>query len=434
MSTSEVLGFCFPVDADRAVEFAKNTFQDFSLSAVVIGIAGFSLSALLSYLFVASVRIPMLLRFAVWLSIIVVLLVFSGGAFFVFQEAKDAEYRSGSDSVSKIQIRLLKGLASFLAIMAGLWLCLIVFLRHKIALAISLLHETSKAVVSMPLMMLSPFFNVAIIAMFTLIWIIYCVYIVTSGEIVDTTVNGYTYKEVRVSEEARKALLFMAFMWLWTACFVHGASQWICAHTVLTWYFRPINGSVGSIQVIRSTFVFIRYHIGTVAFGSLLLAIIQAFRAVLVYIKAKLKNKESRIVKLTICFCSCCLFCLSKIIKFIDRNAYIHSSLGGTSFCVSAKRAFGLILRNLGRVATVSVLSSVVIYVGKVSVTVSSAGIAYYYMKYYMTEDMNGYVVPTLFVAVIAYFCSSLFLDTISMTSDTVLQVTKCLNTIKCLL
>lgn len=422
-STSTVLGFCIPIDATRAVAFAENTVKDFAVIFLLAAIAGFVLSGVLSYFFLVSVRIPCLLRFAVWISILVVFVLLVAGAYLILGEAAAQEAKDGADAVADIQIHLLKGLGISLAVSAGLWLCLVIYLREKIALAISLIYETSKAVTAIPLLMVSPFFNGLIIAAFTFLWITLCCYLVTSGDVEDVHSNGYVYKEVRVSEQAKYAICFMAFIWLWTAFFVHAASQWVCAHAVLTWYFRPENVSVGSSQMIKSTGVLIKYHVGTVAFGSLILTLVQLLRVIFLYIKKKLKDRSTFPVKVALCCCSCCLFCLAKCIKFLDKHAYIHSALSGTAFCSSAKRAFGLILRNLGRVATISVLSNLVVFVGKVSVTLCSAGIAYYYMKLYMKDRLNGLVVPTLFVAVIAYVCSSLFLDTVTMTSDTVLQV-----------
>ena len=184
---------------------------------------------------------------------------------------------------------------------------------------------------------------------------------------------------------------------------------------------------ISSGQIFDSTKLLLRFHSGTIAFGSLLVAIVQSIRAVLTYIKLKMEgNDPTKLIKCLLCCCSCCLWCLEKFIKFIDKHAYIQCAMNGTPFCFSARRAFGLLFRNLGRVATLSVLSNMVITVGKVTVTISCAGIAYYVMRYHMEADLNGYVVPTLFTGLIAYFCSSVFLDTISITSDTLLQVRNC--------
>jgi solute carrier family 44 protein 1 (choline transporter-like protein) len=424
LTTSAVLQFCIPVDTRRAVEFADNTFEDFFRAAPVIGLLGFMLAAIVSIAFVLSVQVPCCLRIAVWTSVWVVFLVCAGGAYFLLEEGAAQQRRDDSRSLSHIQILLLKALGGILAIVAALWFCLFAYLRDKIALAISLIQKTTKAILAIPVLMIAPLLNVIVIGGFSIIWIIYSIYVVTSGDIITvTTSTGYSYKEARLDRQDNYNLIYLAFMWLWTAMFILDAGQWICAHTVLSYYFTVEWGRVGSWQLFRSTGVFVRYHMGTVAFGSLILTLIQFTRTVLLYIKAKLGDKGNILVKMSLCCCSCCLCCLSKCIKFIDKHAYIQSALNGTAFCTSARRAFGLLLRNLGSVATISVVSNLVIFVGKVSVTVCCAGLSYYYISQYMTERVNGFVIPVMFVGVIAYVCSSVFLDAISMTSDTVLQV-----------
>lgn len=47
------------------------------------------------------------------------------------------------------------------------------------------------------------------------------------------------------------------------------------------------------------------------------------------------------------CCCRCCLWCLEKCLKFINKNAYIETALYGLDFCNAACKAFGTILRNL---------------------------------------------------------------------------------------
>jgi len=66
-----------------------------------------------------------------------------------------------------------------------------------------------------------------------------------------------------------------------------------------------------------------RYHTGSLAFGSLIIAIIQVIRIILEYIDHKLKGKENKVVKFIICCCKCCFWCLEKFMKFLNRNAYI---------------------------------------------------------------------------------------------------------------
>ena len=103
-----------------------------------------------------------------------------------------------------------------------------------------------------------------------------------------------------------------------------------------------------------------RYHLGSLAFGSLIIAIVQMIRVLLEYVDAKLKGKENPVAKFFIkwvnwsfsskklsvqdewqhyvfyyfrivycvyvCFfrcLKCCFWCLEKFLKFLNKNAYI---------------------------------------------------------------------------------------------------------------
>ena len=224
---------------------------------------------------------------------------------------------------------------------------------------------------------------------------------------------------------AQEILLYHYFLHR-TVAFIKGSGLFVTSHSVLMWYFKHAKTSIESRQIVESTKLLLRYHTGTIAFGSLLLAVVQFLRIILTYVQQKLEKKDpTKLLKCLFCCCQCCLWCLEKFIKFVDKHAYIQCAMNGKNFCHSARRAFGLLFRNMGRVATLSVLSNLVIVVGKISVTLTCAGIAYYYMRYHQHSSMNGYVVPTLFTGLIAYISSSVFLDVISITSDTLLQVIK---------
>lgn len=79
------------------------------------------------------------------------------------------------------------------------------------------------------------------------------------------------------------------------------------------------------------TFTGARYHLGTAAFGSLVIAIVQIIRAMLAYTQAKLEAMTrsstdfvTRLAKALMCCCQCCLCCLEKVLKFISSNACVR--------------------------------------------------------------------------------------------------------------
>lgn len=102
----------------------------------------------------------------------------------------------------------------------------------------------------------------------------------------------------------------------------------------------------------RNIYVY-RYHVGTLAFGSLIITICRLIRVAIEYIDHKLKKYDNGFITAMMCCCKCFFWCLEKFLKFINKNAYIMCAIHGRNFCMSAKDAFNLLMRNLVRVFVV---------------------------------------------------------------------------------
>lgn len=81
---------------------------------------------------------------------------------------------------------------------------------------------------------------------------------------------------------------------------------------------------------------------GTVAFGSLIIAIINSLRLLINCVRS---NAQS------VCF-SCLERCgimelFDRFIRYISRNAYVACAIFGSNLIKSAKNAFDLIIRNV---------------------------------------------------------------------------------------
>ena len=81
----------------------------------------------------------------------------------------------------------------------------------------------------------------------------------------------------------------------------------------------PILSSVGRL---------VRYHLGSVAFGSFIIALVKLIRIIMKFVEWLLTRKDTGAVgKATeVCLkvCSCCMWCLEKILKYLNKNAYIE--------------------------------------------------------------------------------------------------------------
>ena len=67
-----------------------------------------------------------------------------------------------------------------------------------------------------------------------------------------------------------------------------------------------------------------RFHSGSIAFGALLIALVQLARALLAYTQKKLDGKTGKVAKALLCMLQCCLWCFEKVLRYINRQAYIE--------------------------------------------------------------------------------------------------------------
>ena len=107
-----------------------------------------------------------------------------------------------------------------------------------------------------------------------------------------------------------------------------GATQFIISAACAIWYFTSTSDSNGSGSVTTGVYWVFRYHLGSIAFGAFLIALVQLIRIIFEYYANKIEkaNKENPVVKCLLCATRCYLDCLERFIKFITKNAYIQVS------------------------------------------------------------------------------------------------------------
>lgn len=201
--------------------------------------------------------------------------------------------------------------------------------------------------------------------------------------------------------------------------------QLVNALAVSSWYFTRQKSAQMNFNVIWAVKTAFFYHMGSVAFGSLIIAIIKTIRAIVAYIQRKCNEiKDPRIKKIAMCILcciQCCLWCIEKCMKFINKNAYIQIAIFGYSFCKAARKAFFLILRNILRITAVAIVSTFVSGLGKMFICSGTVFLAYLYFAY---ADLDLYTLytPLFFVFFISYFVADVFLETFEMAISTILQ------------
>ena len=114
----------------------------------------------------------------------------------------------------------------------------------------------------------------------------------------------------------------------------------------------------------------LRYHLGTVAVGSFILAVVQLARLSVEYLNEKIQRASSsnKIFNGIIWGLRGCFFFLEKVIKYINRNAFVMTAMVGSGFWKSSQDAFHLITKNIVRGFFVNQVTDFVMMLGKIFV------------------------------------------------------------------
>jgi len=342
------------------------------------------------------------------------------------------------------------------AVTLAIVLLLVIFLRNRIRIAVALIKEASKAVGSITSSLIFPLFP-WLLQLLVFGWFVSVMLFLASsthpvhkammGNCVCNTSNG-TYKngdvcdpdtfgdclsqcsssiascQVTYEKEQYVDYLhaFNIFGIFWGLFFVSAFGEMVLAGTFATWYWTFNKSDVPFFTVTASIGRTCRYHLGTLAFGSLILAICRIIRVILEYINHKLSKYDNAFVKGIMCCCRCFFWCLEKFIKFINRNAYIMCAIHGKNFCRSARNAFNLLMRNIIRVFVLDKVTDFLLLMGKLMITAGMCALAFYVFANDLQSEnyvLNYTIVPVLIIGFGTFFIANIFFGVYAMAVDT---------------
>jgi hypothetical protein len=131
------------------------------------------------------------------------------------------------------------------------------------------------------------------------------------------------------------AMAFLLFLsYYWTHQVLNNTMHVTTAGVIGTWWFAPMEASSFCSKAIGDSFCrATTYSFGSICFGSLIVAIIQALRQLNHQLRG---NDDARIL---VCIIDCILACIEGIIEYFNKWAYIYVGLYGTyriNACVHA--------------------------------------------------------------------------------------------------
>uniref|UniRef100_A0A8D3DCK2 Choline transporter-like protein n=1 Tax=Scophthalmus maximus TaxID=52904 RepID=A0A8D3DCK2_SCOMX len=425
---------------------------------------GLVIAMLTSLLFIVLLRF--LAGIMVWVMIVLVILVIGYGIFHCYMEYAALKGEPGANVTLQdlgfqtdfsVYLQIRQTWLAFMIILAivdVIIILLLIFLRKRILIAIALIKEASRAIGHVMCSLLYPLFTFFLLAIVIAYWAVTAVYpfkfqsvnLIIRGS--DSQKPGNTpavsfpisqelcpdsqclfafYGGETVYHKYLIALQFYnVFLFFWCANFVIALGQMTLAGAFSSYYWafnKP--GDMPAFPVFSSLGRSLRYHTGSLAFGSLILSIIQIIRVLLEYLDHKLKGAHNKFTKFLLCCLKCCFWCLEKCIKFLNRNAYIMVAIYGKNFCTAARDAFFLLMRNMIRVAVLDKVTDFLLFLGKLLIVGLVGVFAFFFFSGRVkafentAPNLHYYWVPILTVVIGSYLIANGFFSVYAMCVDT---------------
>jgi len=332
--------------------------------------------------------------------------------------------------------------AYFMTAITVMLFFLILLLQRRISRAIEIFQEASHAIRSTPCLVLIPFFSVPALLCLVAWWTASTAFIASSGEYtirqinytvpVDPADGAFEVKKLGTFSYVEVFIAYNFLGFLWISNFITAIVVFIIAGTVGHWYWKgneSDEGGYGAHPLFRSIYITLRFHLGTAAFGALMVAIVQFIRYFAAYLenRSKAVTKRSRLMKAVMCCVHCLLKCLEYCIKFISRNAFIISALYGESFCTSTRQAFYTITANITQVALVTFLGDLILRFGQILITLIASFSCWVYLDNRPEYDFGGalelntFWFPTFLAGALGWFVANECLSIYDITVDTLL-------------
>ncbi|KJH41925.1 hypothetical protein DICVIV_12108 [Dictyocaulus viviparus] len=323
-------------------------------------------------------------------------------------------------------------------------LLVLLFVRKRISIAVALIEESSRAVGHMMSTLLFPVFPflLHILASVIALWGTIAIWLASSGvekcqknDGQNTTCNCSTTVQdsscvfVGLVKEETTIFwlqLYNLFAFFWMTCFVSSLGDISLAGAFASYYWaRNKPKDVPSFPVLRALTRAVRYNMGSLAFGSLIIATTKIIRVILEYLDRKLSKTNSSILKTILSALKCCFWCMEVFLKFLTKNAFIMMAIYGKNFFTSAKDSFQLLVRNCVRAAVVNQVAGILLFIGKALISLGIGVVAYFYFSgQWIVDgiprvDLYYYFVPIILVLIGSYFVTDLFFNVYEMAVDT---------------
>jgi len=305
----------------------------------------------------------------------------------------------------------------------------------NIALAVELFDEAGQCVFSMLGILAQPAITIALVIVTYLVCALQIYYAL---QIKQRVMNQEDDEDLTVRFESKSqiweyAWLYLLFNGFWVAVFIDGVHQTSLAGAVSAWFFSETKTrTVVCCPAWNAVKMTLKYNLGSIALGSLLIAIMRTIQVIIWIIERQAQIQTPPGVEpgkfrqaLFSCLKACSAF-VERWLAFLNRNAYIGIAVFGYDFCRAAQKALSLKVENAGRAATTAIICKGVLFLGTLISIAGSVACFNLVGNYFndkmgaISKDMYAFVTVHAIVGLFSWLITSVFLSVYEMTLDTI--------------
>ncbi|KAJ8642821.1 hypothetical protein MRB53_004569 [Persea americana] len=349
--------------------------------------------------------------------------------------------------ISGREVNHLRAVAILMTVVMIIAILSSIAIVRRILMATSVLKVAAKVIGEVHALIIFPIIPYTILVIFYMFWFSAALHLFSSGQILRNDCNAnccaYDLKIKRVNCDSccgysihytphiAIAILFHLFGCFWATQFFIASSSTVIAGSVASYYWArgQTSQEIPFLPVFSSMKRLMRYSLGSVAIGSLIVSIVESVRYILECIRRRLKHTNiaplSWIGKMMSCSSQCCLGCIEWTIRSVNRNAYIMIAITGKGFFRASSIATGLIMNNILRIGKVNVLGDVILFLGKLCVSLTCAVFAFLMLDTHKYKSAHNKISSPLFPVLacwgLGYVVATLFFAVVEMAIDTII-------------
>eukprot|EP00927_Polykrikos_kofoidii_P065596 TRINITY_DN61335_c0_g1_i1.p1 TRINITY_DN61335_c0_g1~~TRINITY_DN61335_c0_g1_i1.p1 ORF type:complete len:601 (-),score=96.17 TRINITY_DN61335_c0_g1_i1:101-1903(-) len=309
-------------------------------------------------------------------------------------------------------------------------ICIGLCLRRSLEAAIGCISAACEAIFHIPVLLLVPVFELLYKGLIFFGLLYGLLTLVSCGDM-NVSSNG-VFRTVTFSNTNLALSIFFVFMIIWIMELCRSLSQFVVAFATQNWYFTPYEDGkkTGRFNyAIAEAYLFgVTFHLGTLAFGSFLLAFLRALRLVFGACAKASKDTGNPIGSCIARVCGCIVACFERTLQLINKNAYIDVAIFSNSFCVAGSDALAVIVSEVAAVAVLNGATLIIALAAVSFIAFGSGCVAWAlvaYLPMYSSIKSSNYIADPIMVGVVGGFIGMLiavcFMTVFDTVSDTVL-------------